>query len=128
MYKEKKKQPTWFTEEIAKLVRAKKKMYRKAKSSTNCEDLWSGYRMQIIHLRRYTIKLIGIIWINWQIIYIRMIDDKKLFWNYVSAKRKGTNELISLKGNGDEDILDDLDIYSSNNEPFFCLGIYGRGL
>ena len=40
------------------------------------------------------------------------------FWNYVSAKRKGTNELISLKGNGDEDILDDLDIAQTMNAFF----------
>ena len=74
----------------------KKKRYRKAKSSTNRENLSSAYKNANNSLKKvcdqakwdYLDKLADNLHTN---------DDKKLFWNYVSTKRKGTNEFNFFK-------------------------------
>ena len=45
-------------------------------------------------------------------------DNKKLFWNYVASKRKGTNDLISLKADGNKVITSDLGIAQEMNNYF----------
>ena len=45
-------------------------------------------------------------------------DNKKLFWNYVASKRKGTNNLISLKADGNKVITSDLGIAQEMNDYF----------
>ena len=48
-------------------------------------------------------------------------DSKKLFWvasNYVASKRKGTDNLISLKADGNKVITSDLGIAQEMNDYF----------
>ena len=91
-------------------------MYRKAKR-LNRNDLNSGYKNlnNLVKKKcnearwRYLDKLAN---------DLNNKDNKKLFWNYVASKRKGTNDLISLKADGNKVITSDLGIAQEMNDYF----------
>lgn len=104
----------WITKELINLCRKKKTAYRKAKITQKTRN-WNYYRKlnSMVKSRCNTAR--------WN--YITSLtdnlkwNDAKPFWKYVNSKRKGTNNLISLKV-ANEDITDDLSIAESMNEYF----------
>ena len=106
--KRKNRRLPWVTDEIIQLAKEKRKMYSKVKSAVNRDDLWLTYKNASNLLKKICNQA------KWEYLNnladnLHTNDDKKLFWNYVAAKRKGTIDLISLK-NGNVVITNDLDI------------------
>ena len=114
--KSKHNRPPWISDEILQLIRKKRIMYRKAKR-LNRNDLWSSYKNlnNLVKKKcnearwRYLDKLAN---------DLNNKDNKKLFWNYVASKHKGTNDLISLKADGNKVITSDLGIAQEMNDYF----------
>ena len=91
-------------------------MYRKAKR-LNRIDLWAGYK----NLNNLVKKKCNEA--RWRCLDklandFSNMDNKKLFWNYIASKRKGTNDLISLKTDGSKVITSDLGIAQEKNYYF----------
>ena len=88
----------WITKELIVLCKKKKSLYNRARRS-NTTATWEKYR----RLNNSVKKLCNTA--RWS--YIKKLaldlqenDNPKPFWNFVKSKRRGTNNLISLKVDG----------------------------
>ena len=106
----------WISAEIIKLVRKKKRLYKKAKNSNNDES-WSTYKKASNLLKKECNKA------RWE--YLNKLannmhdnNEHKLFWNYVQSRRKGSNDLIVIKLDNSNVLTNQSDISESMNEYF----------
>lgn len=105
----------WLTNDLIKLCRRKKSLYRKAKRWGRDND-WFEYRALNNSLKKACNSA------RRQYVYniaqdLKTNGNPKSFWSYVKAARKGTNDLVALKV-GSSTLTDDLDIAESMNSYF----------
>lgn len=105
----------WITKELIVLCKKKKSLYNRAHRS-NTTATWEKYR----RLNNSVKKLCNTA--RWS--YIKKLaldlqenDNPKPFWNFVKSKRRGTNNLISLKVDGSV-LTDDSSIAESMSSYF----------
>ena len=105
----------WITNDLIKLCRRKKSLYKKAKKwgrvndSTEYCALNNSLKKPCNSARRQHIQNIA------QDLQIH--GNPKSFWSYVNSIRKGTNDLVALKENNIT-LMDDLSIAESMNSYF----------
>ena len=111
----KKSNAPWITRELILLCRMKKSLYKKAKRTQN-DNIWAKYRQMNNTIKR---KCNEARWNFLNNLASQLVEDEnpKPFWNYVKSKRKGTNNLVSLKV-GDSILTDDYSIACSMNSYF----------
>ena len=110
--KSKRRHAPWITNELIKLCRRKKYLYKRAKSRGRAND-WEEYSSLSDSLkkacnsarRRYIHNLVEELKLN---------GNPKSFWSYVKSIRKGTNDLIALK-EVNNILTDDLSFAESMN-------------
>ena len=105
----------WITKELNVLCKKKKSSYNRARRS-NKTAIWEKYRQLTNSVKRLcnTTR-----WscINKLALDLQENENPKPFWNFVKSKRRGTNNLISLKV--DRYVLtDDTSIAQSMNSHF----------
>ena len=103
----------WMTAELARLIRKKKRVYKRAKLHKR-DSNWSEYknlqrkvRQMLKHKHRAYITNI-----------ISSSNDNKLFWRYIKAKQQDTTGITTLKGPGGEAITESIDKANILNEHF----------
>ncbi|XP_022777603.1 uncharacterized protein LOC111319037 [Stylophora pistillata] len=114
--KKKNRQSPWISAELIKLVRKKKRLYKKAKIS-NHDKSWSTYNKESNLWNKECNKA------RWEY-PDKLADDmhnnneRKLFWNYVQSRRKGSYDLIAIKLDNGNLLTNEGDIAESMNENF----------
>ena len=112
--KKKNRRSPWISAEIIKLVRKKKRLYKKAKIRNNDES-WSTYKKASNLLKKKCNKA------RWEYLdkLANDMHDKsvhKLSWNYVQSRRKGSNDLIVIKLHNGNVLTNEDDIAECMNE------------
>ena len=103
----------WMTAELTRLIRKKKRVYKRAKLHKRDSD-WSEYKdlqrkvcQMLKHKHRAYITNI-----------ISSSNDNKLFWRYIKAKQQVTTGITTLKGPDGEAITESIDKANILNEHF----------
>ena len=114
--KKKNRRAPWISAEIIKLVRKKKRLYKKAKNSSNIES-WSTYKEASNLSKKECNKA------RWKYLDKLANDmhdnsEHKFFWNYVQSRRKGSNDLIVIKMDNGNVLTNEGDIAERVNEYF----------
>lgn len=114
--KKKNRRAPWISAKIIKLVRKKKRLYKKAKNSSNIES-WSTYKKTSNLLKKECNKA------RWEYLDKLANDmhdnsEDKFFWNYVQPRRKGSNDLIVIKMDNGNVLTNEGDIAERMNEYF----------
>jgi hypothetical protein len=114
--KKKNRQAPWISEDIIKIARKKKRLYKKAKARDDA-NLWSKYKSINNMLKRKCNKAR---WDYLKDLANNMHDKKehKLFWNYVNSKRGGSNDLTVIKLDNGNMLTDESDISECMNKFF----------
>ena len=105
----------WITNDLIKLCRRKKSLYKKAKKWGRVND-WTEYCALNNSLKKACNSALR------QHIQniaqdLQIHGNPKSFWSYVSSIRKGSNDLVALKENNTT-LMDDLSIAESMNSYF----------